>query len=104
MDFSEQFLECGPLGKYLHEYRFQSSYYQNPKKGFFDLGDIAALLDPSLASWEVVDCPDVEKNLDYKFRNTKGKILRCYDIDRAKTYKLLHQKLKMHAKNLRSDQ
>ena len=100
MDFSQQFVECGPLGRYLHEYRFQSSYYQNPKKGFFDLGDIAALLDPNLASWEVVDCPDVEKNLDYKFRNTKGRILRCYDIDRTKTYKLLHQKLKKHAKSL----
>lgn len=98
MAFSEQFAACGRLGKYLHEYRFRNAYYRDPKKGFFDLGDIAALLDPALASWEVVDCPDVEKNLDYSFRGTRGRILRCYDIDRAGTFELFHQRLKAQAK------
>jgi inosine-uridine nucleoside N-ribohydrolase len=91
---SEQFLSCGALGTYMHEYRYKSSYYQKPTKGFFDLGDIAALVEPSLASWEVADCPDVDWDLSYKFKGTKGSILRCYDIDRDKTYGLLHQKLK----------
>ena len=94
MEFSEQFVSCGALGKYLHEYRFESSYYQRPDKGFFDLGDIAALVDPDLASWEVVHCPEVDWDLAYKHRKTKGKILRCYDIDREKTMQLLHAKLK----------
>jgi inosine-uridine nucleoside N-ribohydrolase len=96
MKESEKFLSCGALGKYLHEYRYKSSYYQRPNKGFFDLGDIAALVDPSLASWEVTKCPDVDWDLAYKFKGTKGKILRCYDIDRDLTYKLFHQKLKSH--------
>jgi inosine-uridine nucleoside N-ribohydrolase len=94
MEESEQFLSCGALGTYMHEYRYKSSYYQKPTKGFFDLGDIAALVDPSLASWEVADCPDVDWDLSYKFKGTKGSILRCYDIDRNKTYGLLHQKLR----------
>ena len=98
MEFSEQFTRCGPLGTYLHKYRFRSAYYRNPKKGFFDLGDIAALLDPDLASWEVVDCPDVEKNLDYKFTGTKGRILRCFAINRIRTFELFHNKLKAFAK------
>jgi len=93
---SERFVSYGQLGKYLHEYRYNSAYYQKPTKGFFDLGDIAALVEPDLASWEVTACPDVEKNLDYQFRGTKGSILRCYDIDRDRTFELLDSKLKAH--------
>ena len=88
MEESEKFMSYGELGKYLHEYRYQSSYYQRPTKGFFDLGDIAALVDPSLASWEVTECPEVDWDLSYKFKSTKGSILRCYDIDRDATYAL----------------
>jgi len=62
--------------------------------GFFDLGDIAALIDPELASWEVVDCPEVNWDLAYRHRKTKGKILRCYDIDREGTMQLLYERLK----------
>jgi inosine-uridine nucleoside N-ribohydrolase len=93
MAFSEQFVACGPLGKYLHEYRFGSEYYRDPNKGFFDLGDIAALIDPDLATWEVVDCPEVNWDLAYRHKKTKGKILRCYDIDRGGTMDLLYSRL-----------
>ena len=50
--------------------------YENTwsKKGFFDLGDIAALIEPGLTKWEVVDCPEVNEYLDYEFKGTKGKI------------------------------
>jgi len=97
MEESEKFMSYGELGKYLHEYRYQSSYYQRPDKGFFDLGDIAALVDPSLASWEVVKCPEVDWDLSYQFKGNKGSILRCYDIDRDATYALFNRKLKAFA-------
>ncbi|MHC4511329.1 MAG: nucleoside hydrolase [Planctomycetota bacterium] len=94
MKESQQYLSCGELGKYLHEYRYKSSYYQRPDKGFFDLGDIAALVDPDLASWEVAECPEVDWDLSYKFTKKKGSILRCYDIDRDATFALFGSKLK----------
>jgi len=97
MEESEKYLSYGDLGKYMHEYRYESSYYQRPGKGFFDLGDIAVLVDPSLGSWEVADCPEVEWDLAYKFKKTRGKILRCYDVDRDRTYALLEEKLRTHA-------
>ncbi len=97
MEESEKYLSYGDLGKYMHEYRYETSNYQRPNKGFFDLGDIAVLVDPSLGSWEVVDCPEVEWDLAYKFKKTKGKILRCYDVDRDRTYALLDEKLRTHA-------
>ena len=94
MEESERFLSCGALGKYLHEYRYKSPHYQKPTKGFYDLGDIAALVDPGLASWEVTDCPEVDWDLTYKFKGTKGSILRCSDINRERTFELLGQKLR----------
>ena len=97
MEESKKFTSYGELGKYLHEYRYQSSYYQRPTKGFFDLGDIAALVDPSLASWEVTKCPEVDWDLSYQFKGTKGLILRCYDIDRDATYALFNKELKAFA-------
>lgn len=97
MEESEKYLSYGALGKYLHEYRYESAYYQRPDKGFFDLGDIAVLVDPSLGSWEVADCPEVDWDLTYKFKKTKGKILRCYDVNRDGTFALLKERLRTHA-------
>ena len=83
----------GELGRYLHDYRLTSKYFMGAKKGFFDLGDIAALLDPAIAKWEEVDCPEVDWDLTYRFKGTKGKILRCTAIDRDKTFQPLYAKL-----------
>jgi hypothetical protein len=80
--------------QYLHDYRQTRKYFVSAKKGFFDLGDIAALVDPGLASWETVACPEVDWDLSYKFKGTKGKILRCFDINRDKTFQLLYSKLR----------
>jgi len=84
----------GDLGRYMHEFRYEISHYQRSNKGFFDLGDIAVLVEPSLGSWEVADCPEVDWDLAYKFKKSKGKILRCYDVDRDGTYALLEKRLR----------
>lgn len=95
MEESEKYVRpYGEIGKYLHDYRHTSAYFRRPGKGFFDLGDIAALLEPDIAKWEVVEAPEVEGNLKYSFTGRKGKILRCYDIDRDATFQLLYDKLK----------
>ena len=83
----------GELGRYLHDYRLTSAWFQDPRKGFYDLGDIAALVDPSLACWEVTDCPEVGWDLGYQFKGTMGRILRCYHVDRDRTFGLLYAKL-----------
>jgi inosine-uridine nucleoside N-ribohydrolase len=83
----------GELGEYLYNYRLKSDYFMRTDKGYFDLGDIAALVDPEIAKWEVVKCPTVTQYMDYDFFNTNGSILRCYDINRDKTFNLLYQGL-----------
>jgi purine nucleosidase len=84
----------GALGEYLHDYRLERPGFQNPRKGFFDLGDVAALVDPDLACWEEVECPEVDWDLDYQFKGTLGSILRCYHVDRDRTFGLLYGKLR----------
>jgi inosine-uridine nucleoside N-ribohydrolase len=98
MEESEQWVETGELGRYLHEFRYKGGWYQSSTKGFYDLGDIAALLDPTLGTWEVVNAPEVEQDLVYHFKNTKGKILRCADIDRDGTFAMFTEKLRARGK------
>jgi len=42
-----RFAPLGPLGIHLHEIRRRNPNLTLPTKGMFDLGDIAALIDPS---------------------------------------------------------
>ena len=83
----------GELGRYLHEYRLSDPGFQKPTKGFFDLGDIAALVEPGLACWEETDCPEVRWDLVYEFSGRMGRILRCYHVDRDRTFKLLFDRI-----------
>jgi inosine-uridine nucleoside N-ribohydrolase len=84
----------GELGRYLHEYRHVRPHFQSPRKGFFDLGDVAALVDPGLACWEETECPEVGWDLAYHFKGTLGSIQRCYHVDRDRTFGLLYEKLR----------
>lgn len=95
MSESEKFVKpYGEIGEYLHNYRWKSEYFMREDKGFFDLGDIAALVDPDIALWQVVSCPEVDPDLSYRFKGSKGNILRCFHIDRDKAFAMFYKKLK----------
>lgn len=94
MEESERELKpSGPLGEYLHEFRYRDDWYQQADKGFFDLGDIAILVDPTLGYSEVVDSPDVEWDMRYTPTTANGRIRRVYQIDRDRTFALFHERL-----------
>ena len=86
----------GELGAYLHSYRQAFPSFMSPRKGFFDLGDIVALVEPDLACWEETPCPEVDWDLDYQFKDTLGAILRCYHVDRDRTFELVYERLQRH--------
>lgn len=95
LEESEEYIKpYGELGEYMYNYRLKNAYYRSPVKGYFDLGDIAVLIDPELGKWEEVACPTVTYYMDYNFYETNGKLLRCYDVDRDKTFQMLYSKLK----------
>ena len=73
----------GPLGRYLHDIRLRGKWYQSPKKGFYDLGDVAALVDPSLVKQEVVPAPGVNWDMLYDHKKTHRRMLRLHSIDRG---------------------
>lgn len=83
----------GALGTYLHEYRKTNPYFMQKDKGMFDLGDITALADPGIAGWEVEQCPEVDYDFRYLFKNSLGRILRCYHVDKDRSFGLLYSKI-----------
>lgn len=97
MEESERMLKPhGALGEYLHEYRKTHPGFMRDKKGFYDMGDIAALIDPSLACWEETECPEVDWDLSYRFNGTLGSILRCYHVDRDRSFALLYERMRRY--------
>jgi inosine-uridine nucleoside N-ribohydrolase len=84
---------CGRIGAYLHEIRTRNDEHTDPRKGFFDLGDIAFLLDPSVTYWEEVSAPSVGWDLRYAWDSDYGRMIRVYQIDRGRTVELFYAKL-----------
>lgn len=87
----------GPLGAYLHEYRFRNPYYSAPDKGFFDLGDFCWLLEPSLGEWQEVTVPDVAPDLTISFSGKFGRCLRVHQIDNRRARELFYTRLAQYA-------
>jgi purine nucleosidase len=91
----------GPLGAYLHEIRHRKPAFMSPTKGLFDLGDIAALADPTCVRWEKVAAPSVTQDLQYNFTKTHGDIVRIYHVENDPTFNALEGALKRLASTSR---
>jgi hypothetical protein len=89
-----RFGPLGPLGGYLHEIRARKPQYASPNKGFFDLGDVAAIADPSVVRWERTAAPGVDQDLRYDFSKDYGAIVRIYHVETEPTFALLEQGLR----------
>ena len=88
-----RFAPLGSLGAYLHEIRTRRKSYLSERKGFFDLGDIAALIDPGSVRWDHVQAPRVEHDLRYHFSKDQGRIVRIFHVESDRTFDLLEQAL-----------
>ena len=91
---ARRFGSLGPLGAYLQEIRHRRPSFMLPTKGIFDMGDIAALVDPSSAPWERVDAPAVAQDLQYNFAKNYGEIVRIYYIEPEPAFQLLGEALR----------
>jgi Inosine-uridine preferring nucleoside hydrolase len=85
----------GALGAYLHNIRVSSPNpgCRSDQKGFFDLGDVALLVDESLAEYDVEVCPSLTRHTTFDFTQPQGSILRVYHCSREGCFDLLHRKL-----------
>ena len=89
-----RFAPLGPLGAYLQEIRHRSPHFISPKKGIFDLGDIAALLDTNCIKFEKVAAPRVEVSMRYNFDKKGPEIVRIHDVDKDTSFNLLEDALR----------
>ncbi len=91
---ARRFAPVGPLGAYLHEIRNRRKEYMTDRKGIFDLGDIAALVDPACAPWERVQAPAVREDMSYDFSRRNGEIVRISGVGRDRAFGLLEEALR----------
>jgi purine nucleosidase len=84
----------GEIGKWLHQYRDNRDDFMRADKGFFDMGDFAYLYDPSCARSEVVDAPEMTRNMYFNHNHNLGKMVRVYDIDADAVWKLFYDGIK----------
>ncbi len=95
----EKLKPLGEIGAYLHQYRYQCDYFQQSDKGFFDVGDIAWLIDPSVCQCEVIQAPTLNRWLYFDFERTHGEILYVSQIKAQPTWELFYQTLQQSAEN-----
>ena len=75
----ERLAPLGGMASFLHAYRHRSSSFQSDSKGFFDLGDIAWMIDPSVCTNTVCNAPHMDWKMAFSHGNDLGKMLRVTD-------------------------
>jgi inosine-uridine nucleoside N-ribohydrolase len=90
---SQRLAPSGRLGRFLHDFRLRDEHFQRPDKGFFDLADIAWLVDPSLATADVVPAPTMDFAMFFDHSATHGHMLRVRDIAAERTWELFFRRM-----------
>jgi purine nucleosidase len=95
MEYTEEHIaSTGPLGKYLHEFRYRRPLFMRSDKGFFDLGDVAWMILPDLCQSEIIGAPTMDPYMFYDHEHIHGNMVRVYGIDRERTWDLLEERLR----------
>ena len=84
----------GPLGAFLHDFRDQEPWFARDDKGFFDMGDIAYLIDPGICAAEVSNVPKMDEHMFFDFTRPNGKMTRVHDIENDAAWNILFEKLR----------
>ncbi len=83
----------GSIGRFLHEYRKRDAWYMRPDKGFYDMGDIAFLIEPSVCRTEIIDAPEMTRWMYFNREKKHGQILKVSDIDVDRTWQIFFERL-----------
>ncbi len=90
---ADRLAPLGDLGAFLHEYRRRNAWYQESTKGFFDLGDVAWLIDPTLCENSVINAPTLTRWMYFDHEKTHGSMRFVGNIKVKPTWDLFYQRL-----------
>lgn len=90
---TERLLPLGGMPAFLHRYRMRHQYFRDANKGFFDLGDIAWLIDPSTCTQEEVDVPRMDQQLRFTQGHDLGRMLRVHSCTREPVWRLFYDRM-----------
>lgn len=92
-DTEKHLSTSGPLGKYIHEYRNNHPQWLTLDKGFFDLGDVAWMIQPDLCTMEIVPAPAMSQHMYFDHSKANGSMLRVFNINNEGTWRLLFDRM-----------
>ncbi|MFN2199906.1 MAG: nucleoside hydrolase [Caldilineaceae bacterium] len=95
MSVTEQrLLPQGGLPAFLHQYRLCKPSFQRDDKGFFDLGDVAWMLDPSVCRSEIVEVPRMDWKMAFHHDGDLGRMVRLSQIQPEPVWKLFFDRVR----------
>jgi purine nucleosidase len=90
---AERLLPLGGLPAFLHEYRLRKPGFQREDKGFFDLGDIAWMMQPDVCQTEIVDVPHMDWKMAFRHEGDLGQMVRVSQIARQPVWQLFFERM-----------
>lgn len=90
---TERLEALGGMPAFLHRFRMRNGYFRDENKGFFDLGDIAWLIDPATCSQEAVDAPHLDQDLRFVHHHDLGRMLRVHSCARDPVWRLFYARM-----------
>jgi inosine-uridine nucleoside N-ribohydrolase len=85
---------CGRLGAFLHAFRGRNRYFQSPTKGFFDIADIAWMMQPDVCAQAVIPAPAMNWAMRFDHNNPHGRMLRVSSVRADPTWELFFDRLR----------
>jgi inosine-uridine nucleoside N-ribohydrolase len=90
---TENLLPLGGMPAFLHQFRYRNTYYQSETKGFFDLGDIAWMMDSTVCTQEVVAVPHMNYLMQFDHKGDLGRMARVHTCKREPVWKLFFERM-----------
>ncbi len=94
----EHIAPIGAMGQFMHDYRMAHPWLEcrTAAKGFYDLGDIAWMLDPDCCTGEIVNAPTMDPYMFFDHAQPNGQMLRIYDVNNEKVWQLLVRQMRQY--------
>jgi hypothetical protein len=90
---AEKLLPLEGLPAFLHEFRLCNPYFQRADKGFFDLGDVAWMIQPACCRNTVVDVPYMDWKMAFQHKGDLGQMLRVSEISAPPVWALFFARM-----------